>query len=115
MTAFPIAELLVQNGAVIPTSMPAFPLSASAQLYVDQKSGKDTLSELPTIVRNGALQLGGGSGGAGGGAGVGVGAAEKEKEKEGAKLQKRGSRGGTPSLTVRPAGGGGGGGGGGGW
>jgi Arf-GAP/SH3 domain/ANK repeat/PH domain-containing protein len=84
VTAFPIAELLVQNGAVIPTTMPAFPLSAPAQLYVDQKSSKDTLSELPTIMKNGA-QMGG------------------EKEKEAAKLQKRSSR--TPSLAVRPAGG----------
>ncbi|KAI4260342.1 MAG: hypothetical protein LQ352_000315 [Teloschistes flavicans] len=47
--AFPIAELLVQNGAVIPTTLPAFPLSASAQLYIDQKSAHDTLSELPNV------------------------------------------------------------------
>ncbi|KAI4233321.1 MAG: hypothetical protein LQ349_004475 [Xanthoria aureola] len=47
--AFPIAELLVQNGAVIPATLPAFPLSPSAQLYIDQKSGHDTLGELPNI------------------------------------------------------------------
>ena len=82
VTAFPIAELLVQNGAIIPTTLPAFPLSASAQLYIDQRSGKDTLSELPIIVKNG-VAVGGG-----------------EKEKEGAKLQKRSSRG--PTLAVRP-------------
>ena len=41
-TAFPVAELLVQNGAFIPTTMPAFPLSRNAQLYVEQKSGRDT-------------------------------------------------------------------------
>ena len=54
ITAFPIAELLVQNGAVIPTTMPAFPLSQNAQLYLEQKAGKgpptsDTLGALPVI------------------------------------------------------------------
>ncbi|KAL2756348.1 hypothetical protein ACRALDRAFT_1076418 [Sodiomyces alcalophilus JCM 7366] len=34
---FPVAELLMQNGAVIPASMPAFPLGRSAQMYVEQK------------------------------------------------------------------------------
>ncbi|KAH8675755.1 hypothetical protein BX600DRAFT_377323 [Xylariales sp. PMI_506] len=37
---FPVAELLVQNGADIPASMPAFPLSRSAQAYVEQKRGR---------------------------------------------------------------------------
>lgn len=83
VTAFPIAELLVQNGATIPSTLPAFPLSASAQLYIDQKSGKDTLSELPTIVKGG----------------VGL---DGVREKEGAKLQKRSSKG--PTLGVRPGG-----------
>lgn len=78
ITAFPIAELLVQNGAVIPTSLPAFPLSSSAQLYVDQKSGKDTLGELPVIK------------GVGGGGGVSSG--DRDREREG-KLQKKGGAG----------------------
>lgn len=34
---FPVAELLVQNGAEIPATPPAFPLSQAAQLYVDHK------------------------------------------------------------------------------
>ncbi|KAI9884742.1 MAG: hypothetical protein M1823_003486, partial [Watsoniomyces obsoletus] len=38
--AFPIAEILVQNGAEIPTSLPAFPLSGNAQLYLEQRSGR---------------------------------------------------------------------------
>nr|KMM69734.1 centaurin-beta-2 [Coccidioides posadasii RMSCC 3488] len=59
---FPIAELLVQNGADIPAEMPAIPLSPAAQLYVNQRTGRalgsgnptaspggDTLSALPTI------------------------------------------------------------------
>ena len=36
---FPVAELLIQNGAEIPFSMPAFPLGRYAQQYVDQKKG----------------------------------------------------------------------------
>ncbi|EFR01806.1 ARF GTPase activator protein Csx2 [Nannizzia gypsea CBS 118893] len=58
---FPVAELLVQNGAVIPPHMPAFALSEAAQLYLTQRTIRssrldgggngtgDTLSALPTI------------------------------------------------------------------
>lgn len=37
---FPVAELLVQNGAEIPTTPPAIPLSRSAQLYLEAKRGR---------------------------------------------------------------------------
>ena len=37
---FPVAELLTQNGAEIPSTLPAFPLGHYAQLYVDQRSGR---------------------------------------------------------------------------
>ncbi|KAF4630661.1 hypothetical protein G7Y89_g7474 [Cudoniella acicularis] len=52
--AFPIAEMLVQNGAEIPSTMPAFPLSRSAALYIEQKSSRggastDTLGALPSL------------------------------------------------------------------
>jgi len=50
--AFPIAEMLAQNGAEIPATLPAFPLSRSAALYVEQKnarSGGDTVGALPTM------------------------------------------------------------------
>jgi Arf-GAP/SH3 domain/ANK repeat/PH domain-containing protein len=52
VTAFPIAELLVQNGAEIPSVLPMFPLSRSATLYIEQKSGRggassDNLASLP--------------------------------------------------------------------
>ena len=57
--AFPVAELLVQNGAEVPTQMPAIPLSAAAQLYIEQRTSHrtaitspgsgDTLAALPTI------------------------------------------------------------------
>ena len=60
--AFAMAELLMQNGAEIPMQMPAIPLSAGAQLYIEQRTGRasegndgnqargrDTLSALPNI------------------------------------------------------------------
>ncbi|KAJ5780853.1 Arf GTPase activating protein [Penicillium paradoxum] len=64
---FPIAELLVQNGAEIPPQPPSIPLSPAAQLYISQRtartsafsvpppplggrsSANDTLGSLPTI------------------------------------------------------------------
>ncbi|KAF8863329.1 centaurin beta [Acephala macrosclerotiorum] len=54
VTAFPVAEILVQNGAEIPATLPAFPLSRSATLYIEQKSGRggpqtDGLGALPTV------------------------------------------------------------------
>ena len=56
----------MQNGGVLPTSLPAFPLGAGARLYIEQKSVKDTLGELPVIGGNktGAAgeKLGGGGG-----------------------------------------------------
>ena len=84
--AFPVAELLVQNGAIIPSTLPAFPLSSNAQLYIDQKAGKgvDTLTALPNINRN---------------SGVSSTAIEGGRDGQ-AKLQKRGSVGGR--LAVRP-------------
>ena len=84
VVAFPIAELLVQNGAEIPTSLPAFPLSPSAQLYIDQKAGRDTLGALPNIR-----------------GGLTASPAERDKEREG-KLQKRISSG--ARLAVRQVG-----------
>lgn len=55
--AFPIAELLVQNGAEIPNEPPPIPLSSSAQLYIEQRTAKassavpanDTLGPLPNV------------------------------------------------------------------
>jgi Arf-GAP/SH3 domain/ANK repeat/PH domain-containing protein len=79
VVAFPVAEILVQNGAEIPTTMPAFPLSRSAALYIEQKSGRaDTLSALP-----------------------GPSGAEKQKDRE-ARLQKRVSAGGRLAKAPIP-------------
>lgn len=65
---FPVAELLVQNGAEIPPQPPSIPLSPAAQLYLSQRTARtsafsapspaavtskaianDTLGSLPTI------------------------------------------------------------------
>ena len=78
VVAFPIAELLAQNGAAVPSTLPAFPLGRNALLYVEQRGAKDTLGELPTIPK-----------GAGAGAGTGLSPGSGEKEGQ-AKLQKRG-------------------------
>ncbi|KAL4880007.1 hypothetical protein BJY04DRAFT_83722 [Aspergillus karnatakaensis] len=65
---FPVAELLVQNGAEIPSQPPLIPLSSAAQLYLNQRTARlsgfsnpaptvstaDTLSSLPTIRDPGA-------------------------------------------------------------
>jgi Arf-GAP with SH3 domain, ANK repeat and PH domain-containing protein len=42
---FPIAELLTQNGAEIPVTLPAFPLSRSAQQYLEQKRDRHAAVE----------------------------------------------------------------------
>lgn len=82
VVAFPIAEMLVQNGAEIPTSLPAFPLSRSATLYIEQKAGRggasDTLGALPVLS-----------------------SADKQKERD-ARLQKRVSAGGRLAKAPIP-------------
>ncbi|KAL4811556.1 hypothetical protein BDV18DRAFT_11227 [Aspergillus unguis] len=65
---FPVAELLVQNGAEIPSQPPPIPLSPAAQLYLNQRTARisafshpapagppaDTIGSLPSIQRPGA-------------------------------------------------------------
>jgi Arf-GAP/SH3 domain/ANK repeat/PH domain-containing protein len=89
VTPFPIAEMLVQNGAEIPSTLPAFPLSRSALLYIEQKTGRssgssgntDTLGALPVVGRD-KLK-------------------ERERERE-TRLQKRVSAGGRLAKTPIP-------------
>ncbi|KAH8815255.1 centaurin beta [Xylogone sp. PMI_703] len=81
---FPVAELLVQNGAEIPATPPAFPLGRSATLYIEQKtsrgqSGTDTLGALPLLS-----------------------AAEKQQKERDARLQKRVSAGGRLAKSPIP-------------
>lgn len=51
---FPVAELLIQNGAEIPATPPAFPLGRHAQQYVEQKRGNYGASSdaVPTLAPN---------------------------------------------------------------
>ncbi|KAI3342736.1 hypothetical protein F4824DRAFT_510131 [Ustulina deusta] len=44
-TPFAVAEMLIQNGAEIPSQMPGFPLSRNAQLYVNEKRGRTAAIE----------------------------------------------------------------------
>ncbi|PYH96996.1 ArfGap-domain-containing protein [Aspergillus ellipticus CBS 707.79] len=44
---FPIAELLVQNGAEIPSQPPPIPLSSSAQLYLSQRTARVSAFGIP--------------------------------------------------------------------
>lgn len=90
---FPIAELLIQNGAEIPTTPPAFPLSRSAQTYLEMKRG-----------RRAAVESSGGSH-------EGVGAlpanstlspGDKLQREREARLQKRVSAGGRLAKTPIP-------------
>jgi Arf-GAP/SH3 domain/ANK repeat/PH domain-containing protein len=45
VTPFAVAEILVQNGAEIPTTLPAFPLSRNARSYLDEKRGRSAAIE----------------------------------------------------------------------
>ncbi|KAI1457384.1 centaurin beta [Annulohypoxylon moriforme] len=52
---FPVAEMLIQNGAEIPAVMPAFPLSRSAQMYIEQKRGRSAAIEASGVSLPGSL------------------------------------------------------------
>ncbi|KJZ76735.1 hypothetical protein HIM_04071 [Hirsutella minnesotensis 3608] len=82
---FPVAELLIQNGAEIPTVMPAFPLGRFAQQYYEQKIGKHNQSAsdgLPSLPPSGANE-------------------KLQRERE-ARLQKRVSAGGRLAKSPIP-------------
>ncbi|KAH6898298.1 hypothetical protein B0T10DRAFT_453641 [Thelonectria olida] len=81
---FPIAELLVQNGAEIPATMPQFPLGRYAQLYVEQKRGRVTPNDaVPSLPPN-------------------MSAAERMRREKEARLQKRVSTGGRLARSPIP-------------
>lgn len=45
---FPVAELLVQNGAEIPPQPPSIPLSPAAQLYLSQRTARNSAFSAPS-------------------------------------------------------------------
>ena len=60
LPAFPVAELLLQNGGEMPSILPAFPLSYAAHQYIEQrgpKSGGDQLAALPSIKSPSSLEV----------------------------------------------------------
>jgi Arf-GAP/SH3 domain/ANK repeat/PH domain-containing protein len=92
---FPVAELLIQNGAEIPDSLPQVPLSLAAQAYVELKRGRKAAIEasgsydgaagsLPTTIANTAA------------------ASDKLQREREARLQKRVSAGGRLAKTPIP-------------
>ncbi|KAF4968071.1 hypothetical protein FSARC_4489 [Fusarium sarcochroum] len=84
---FPVAELLVQNGAEIPATMPAFPLGRFAQLYVEQKRGRTitggSIDAVPSLPGN-------------------MSSAERLQREKEARLQKRVSTGGRLARSPIP-------------
>jgi Arf-GAP/SH3 domain/ANK repeat/PH domain-containing protein len=81
---FPVAELLVQNGAEIPSALPAFPLGRLAQLYVEQKRAMTGSSDsVPTLRSN-------------------TSASDKLQREKDARLQKRVSAGGRLAKSPIP-------------
>lgn len=91
---FPLAEMLLQNGAELPRGLPAFPLSRSAQLYLEQKRGRSNAASLSTsnstnVDTVGSLPMGASP------------LAIKDKEKEG-RVTKRASAGGRLAKSPIP-------------
>ncbi|KAK1782040.1 hypothetical protein QBC45DRAFT_18785 [Copromyces sp. CBS 386.78] len=105
---FPVAELLIQNGAEIPVSPPMFPLSHAAQTYLEIKRGRRALVESigTTVVTgygssyDGVSALPSASGG-GSCSAANLSDSRLQKEKE-ARLQKRVSAGGRLAKTPIP-------------
>ncbi|KAM7222118.1 hypothetical protein V8F06_002390 [Rhypophila decipiens] len=90
---FPVAELLMQNGAKIPPSMPAFPLSRSAQTFIEMK--RERTAAVEGLSYDGAGSL------APSNTGSNLLQDKLQKEKE-ARLQKRVSAGGRLAKSPIP-------------
>lgn len=88
--AFPIAEILVLNGAEVPSSGPSFPLGPSARIWLDLKRSRDASRAQPL---DHSVSVGGTGSSYGSAFGVGGAMSEKDRAKE-ARLQKRVSAGG---------------------
>ncbi|CAK7268119.1 hypothetical protein SEPCBS57363_002934 [Sporothrix epigloea] len=106
--SFPVAELLLQNGAQIPMTSPAIPLSRSAQHFIEAKRGR-TGAGL-NIVQDGSSSTSSVSS-IGSGSGVssmppsalsGAGAMERMAREKEARLQKRVSAGGRLARSPIP-------------
>jgi Arf-GAP with SH3 domain, ANK repeat and PH domain-containing protein len=102
---FPVAELLLQNGAQIPATLPAFPLSRSAQHYVEAKRGRVSG---PNVLDSSSGNSTSGSGAVAGAhpsstpSSSGMGTMERLAREKEARLQKRVSAGGRLAKSPIP-------------
>ncbi|OAA61189.1 arf GTPase activator [Niveomyces insectorum RCEF 264] len=60
--AFPVAELLLQNGAYIPDSLPAFPLSRNARQFIEARRGRNGGGGVSSTSNTSGIGAGGGGG-----------------------------------------------------
>ncbi|KAK3341596.1 hypothetical protein B0T25DRAFT_594085 [Lasiosphaeria hispida] len=90
---FPVAELLIQNGAEIPAAPPAFPLSRAAQSYLELKRGRRAAVEGSGTSYDGVGALPSGST---------LSPGDKVQREREARLQKRVSAGGRLAKTPIP-------------
>lgn len=91
---FPVAELLIQNGAEIPNLLPQFPLSLAAQAYIEMKRGRKAAIEASGSYESSSSSLATAMSGQGG---------DKQLQRErDARLQKRVSAGGRLAKTPIP-------------
>lgn len=108
---FPVAELLIQNGAEIPEGKPPIPLGHAAQAYVELKRGRKAAIDASGSGSGslGVESYGGGGGGGGGGSSSSPNSSSAtlspgdklQKERE-ARLQKRVSAGGRLAKSPIP-------------
>lgn len=98
-TPFPVAELLIQNGAEIPLGQAPFPLTRAAQLYLEAKRHRRAAVESSGGSYDGVGALPAGSGSVGSGSGSGGERLARERE---ARLQKRVSAGGRLAKAPIP-------------
>lgn len=98
---FPVAELLIQNGAEIPAQLPAFPLSQAAQNYVENKrnlrGGISAISSITPIGHDGVGSMAHGSSSTTLTASASV--SDRLSRDREARLQKRSSQGGKLAKT----------------
>jgi Arf-GAP/SH3 domain/ANK repeat/PH domain-containing protein len=97
---FPVAELLIQNGAEIPAQLPAFPLSQAAQLYVENKrnlrAGISAMSANMALGHDGAGSMAHGSSST---LTASASVSDRLSRDREARLQKRSSQGGRLAKT----------------
>lgn len=103
---FPVAELLILNGAEIPDSLPEVPLSHAAQAYIEQKRGRKAALD---AAYDGSHGVHGGHSGPGSypaseysSLTVATALAKDKRQQQEARLQKRVSTGGRLSKTPIP-------------